>query len=98
MPVPIFDYQCEACGHIFDVLQKLGAQPPSGCPECRAPQLKKLLSAPNVHISRGAERTGAGMSQGARPKFAHTFDSAVPHSHDHEHSHSGTHKHKHQAG
>jgi putative FmdB family regulatory protein len=98
MSVPIYDYQCEACGHIFDVLQKLGALPPSGCPQCRAPQLKKLLSAPNVHISRGAERTGVGMNHGARPKFAHTFDSPIPHSHDHDHGQSDTHKHKHPAG
>ena len=48
--MPIFDYQCEACGHAFDVLQKVGEGPLRKCPECGKLKLKKQLAAPNFHL------------------------------------------------
>ena len=97
--MPIFDYRCEACGHTFDVLQKLGDDPLTDCIECGKPQLKKLLSAPAFHLKgkgwRNSDETPK--KPNVRPKFAHTLDSAQPHA---EHSHSGPEKpaHKHDHG
>ena len=48
--MPIFDYECRNCGHVFDVLQKMSDDPLSECPECGQPDLRKLLSAPNFHL------------------------------------------------
>lgn len=48
--MPIFDYQCEACGHTFDALQKVGEGPLRKCPECGKLKLKKQLAAPNFHL------------------------------------------------
>jgi putative FmdB family regulatory protein len=48
--MPIFDYQCAACGHTFDVLQKAGEGVLRKCPECGKLKLKKLLAAPNFHL------------------------------------------------
>ena len=48
--MPIFDYKCEACGHAFDVLQKVGEGPLRKCPECGKLKLKKQLAAPNFHL------------------------------------------------
>ena len=48
--MPIFDYQCEACGHSFDALQKVGEGPLRKCPECGKLKLKKQLAAPNFHL------------------------------------------------
>jgi putative FmdB family regulatory protein len=48
--MPIFDYKCEACGHAFDVLQKVGDGPLRKCPECGKLKLKKQLAAPNFHL------------------------------------------------
>lgn len=45
--MPIFDYQCTACGHTFDALQKVGEGALRKCPECGKLTLKKLLAAPN---------------------------------------------------
>ncbi|MCE7903449.1 MAG: zinc ribbon domain-containing protein [Gammaproteobacteria bacterium PRO9] len=45
--MPIFDYQCTACGHTFDALQKAGEGALRKCPECGKLTLKKLLAAPN---------------------------------------------------
>ncbi|MEO7386511.1 MAG: zinc ribbon domain-containing protein [Gammaproteobacteria bacterium] len=48
--MPIFDYQCAACGHAFDALQKAGEGPLRKCPECGKLKLKKQLAAPNFHL------------------------------------------------
>ena len=48
--MPIYDYECRNCGHVFDVLQKMNDDPLSECPECGQPDLRKLLSAPNFHL------------------------------------------------
>ena len=105
--MPIFDYSCQACGHHFDVLQKLGAEPLVDCPECGQPKLKKLLSAPAFHLKgKGWKNTDeAPKKPDVRPKFAHTLDSPVPHAehthdgpakpagHSHDHSHGHSHDH-----
>ena len=51
--MPIYEYACESCGHVFDVLQKMDAAPLLDCPECGKPRLKKLLSAPNFRLKGG---------------------------------------------
>lgn len=51
--MPIYEYACQSCGHIFDVLQKMSAEPLTDCPECGKPELKKLLSAPNFRLKGG---------------------------------------------
>jgi len=48
--MPIYEYTCKSCGHVFDVLQKMGAAPLVDCPECGKPRLQKLLSAPNFRL------------------------------------------------
>jgi putative FmdB family regulatory protein len=100
--MPIFDYQCESCGYVFDALQKLGEAALSDCPTCGQAGLKKLLSAPHVHLKHGAAAVGSpgvGQGHGQRPRVGHTFDSPTPHSHDHDHQHCAAadhgHKHKH---
>lgn len=51
--MPIYEYQCGNCKHVFDALQKMDAEPLTDCPECREPTLKKLLSAPNFRLKGG---------------------------------------------
>lgn len=38
--MPIYDYKCEKCGHTFDVMQKITADPLKECPEKECPQEK----------------------------------------------------------
>lgn len=93
--MPIFAYRCQACGHSFDALQKLNAKPMRVCPQCDAPELRKLLSAPNVHLRGGRRAAAKDQQQGPKkkPRLMHTFDSPQPHaehhsdSHDHKHDH-----------
>ena len=51
--MPIYEYACKECGHRFDALQKMNADPLTDCPECGKPGLKKLLSAPNCRLKGG---------------------------------------------
>jgi putative FmdB family regulatory protein len=43
--VPIYEYQCEECGHKLEKLMKLSDPAPVTCPACEKPGLKKQVSA-----------------------------------------------------
>ena len=43
--MPIYEYQCSACGQALEVLQKISDEPLVECPECGQPSLKKKVSA-----------------------------------------------------
>jgi len=51
--MPIYEYQCEACGHRLEALQKLSEEPLSECPECGRPSLQKLVSAAGFRLKGG---------------------------------------------
>jgi putative FmdB family regulatory protein len=51
--MPIYEYQCETCGHVFDSLQKISEAPLTTCPDCGAETLKKLVSAPAFRLKGG---------------------------------------------
>lgn len=51
--MPIYEFQCNACGHRFDRLQKLSDPDPAACPECGAPQVQRQLSAPQFRLAGG---------------------------------------------
>ena len=42
--MPIYEYECEACGHQLEALQKMSAAPLVRCPVCDKDSLKKLIS------------------------------------------------------
>jgi len=48
--MPIYEYQCQACKHQFDALQKVSDPLLSTCPECGKNKLTKLLSAPTFKL------------------------------------------------
>lgn len=49
--MPIYAFECTACGHQFDRLQKMSDPDPTECPECGAPQIKRQLTAPSFRLS-----------------------------------------------
>lgn len=48
--MPIYEYECRACGHAFDVLQKVTDARLRKCPECGALKLQRLVSAPQFRL------------------------------------------------
>lgn len=51
--MPIYEYQCTACGHQLEAIQKFSDAPLVDCPSCNAPELKKLLSVPGFRLKGG---------------------------------------------
>ena len=49
--MPIYAFQCDACGHEFDRLQKMSDPDPEVCPECGAPKIRRQLTAPSFRLS-----------------------------------------------
>ena len=47
--MPLYEYQCEKCGLVHEVIQKFSDSPLQECPECTGP-LQKLLSASAIQF------------------------------------------------
>ena len=48
--MPIYEYQCQSCGHELEVLQKVSDPPLSECPECHREALQKKISAAGFRL------------------------------------------------
>lgn len=48
--MPIYDYDCAACGCRIEVVHGVYAPGPTHCPNCGAGPLRKAISAPAVHF------------------------------------------------
>lgn len=46
--MPMYEYQCEACGNRFEQIQKFSDPPPDVCPTCGERKLQKLMSSPAI--------------------------------------------------
>ncbi|MFV8819921.1 FmdB family zinc ribbon protein [Haliea sp. E17] len=51
--MPIYEYQCQGCGHQLEVIQKISEEPLVECPQCKQPLLKKLVSAAAFRLKGG---------------------------------------------
>jgi putative FmdB family regulatory protein len=48
--MPLYEYECEACGHRFEKIQKFSDKPLQKCPSCEKSTLHKLPSAPAIQF------------------------------------------------
>jgi putative FmdB family regulatory protein len=48
--MPIYGYQCQACGHDFEVMQKMNDPAPDACPACGKADVRKQLSAAGFQL------------------------------------------------
>lgn len=51
--MPIYEYQCQSCGHEMEALQKISDDPLKVCPACNEPELTKLVSAASFRLKGG---------------------------------------------
>ncbi len=49
--MPIYEFECAACGTRFDRLQKLSDPDPVACPHCAAARVRRRLTAPAFRLS-----------------------------------------------
>src|SRR5262245_56050428 len=48
--MPLYEYECGACGHRFEIIQKFSDGPPEACPNCGKGPLQRLLSSPAIQF------------------------------------------------
>lgn len=53
--MPIYDFKCRACSHVFDALVRHDAMP--SCPSCGAAHLERLVSLPAVSTEKSRKRS-----------------------------------------
>jgi putative FmdB family regulatory protein len=51
--MPVYEYECGACGHQFEEWQKMSDKPIKTCPKCKAKKVEKLISATSFHLKGG---------------------------------------------
>ena len=73
--MPLYEYECESCGHRFERIQKFSDPPVEECPVCGR-RVRKLLSSPAIqfkgtgwYVTDYARKGGgdASKSDGAKP-------------------------------
>lgn len=63
--MPIYEYKCEKCTHLFEKLQKISDQPLTLCPQCNKEGLIKLVSTGGI-LKLGHGWYDSGMSASSR--------------------------------
>ena len=48
--MPLYEYQCDACGHRFEKIQKFSDPLIDECPKCGQKQVRKLVSSPAIQF------------------------------------------------
>jgi putative FmdB family regulatory protein len=89
--MPLYEYQCEACRHRFEEIQKFTDPPVKVCPKCGKKKVTKLISAPGIQFkgsgwyitdyaggsssAAGSDKSGRGGDAGAASSEASSSDS-----------------------
>ncbi|MEW5981254.1 MAG: FmdB family zinc ribbon protein [Acidobacteriota bacterium] len=48
--MPLYEYECGACGHRFELIQRFSDAPAHTCTACGGGPVQKLLSAPAIQF------------------------------------------------
>lgn len=77
--MPLYEYQCEACGHRFEKIQKFSDPLVENCPKCGQNEVHKLVSSPAIqfkgtgwYITDYAKKSSAGEGKGGESKSGET--------------------------
>ena len=53
-PMPTYDYECDACGHTFELFQGINDPLKKKCPECSKPKLRRLFGTGAAVVFKGS--------------------------------------------
>jgi putative FmdB family regulatory protein len=67
--MPIYEYQCDACEHKLEALQKISDTPLEVCPDCGKPALIKQVSAAGFRL-KGSGWYETDFKKGAKKNLA----------------------------
>lgn len=51
--MPIYEFQCDACDHVWDELRKISDPVPEQCPKCQAPTVAQRMTAAGFRLKGG---------------------------------------------
>lgn len=70
--MPIYEYECDACGHHMEALQKFSDLPLTECEACHSGKVKRVISQSTFHLKGSgwyvtdyASKSGSTCSRGA---------------------------------
>ena len=52
--MPTYDYECDACGHRFELFQSINEEPKKKCPQCKKPKLRRLFGTGAALMFKGS--------------------------------------------
>lgn len=52
--MPTYDYECDDCGHEFELFQNITARLKRKCPECGKPKLRRLFGIGAAVVFKGS--------------------------------------------
>lgn len=52
--MPTYDYECDACGHRFELFQSISADPEKKCPQCKKLKLRRLIGTGAAVVFKGS--------------------------------------------
>jgi len=83
--MPVYEYQCSACGQVEEAFQKISEPPLESCSQCKG-QLKKIISQSTFHLKGsgwyvtdyGGKKAGAETKEKVTTEEKSTTKSAKP--------------------
>ncbi len=85
--MPLYEYECQACGHRFEVIQKVFRSPDETCVKCGGP-VEKLLSSPAIQFkgsgwyitdyARAGKTDGSASDSGAKAEKSESKGESNP--------------------
>jgi len=52
--MPTYDYECDSCGHSFELFQSISEPVKRSCPECGKPKLRRLFGSGAAVVFKGS--------------------------------------------
>jgi putative FmdB family regulatory protein len=52
--MPTYDYECDVCGHTFELFQSISEPVKKKCPECGKPKLRRLFGTGAAVVFKGS--------------------------------------------
>ena len=85
--MPLYDYQCDSCGHIFELRQSFSAATEGPCPRCEGNSRRRFHAVPIIYKGSGFYTTDYKKTGYSPPGKTEDSDHGHSHGHDHGHSH-----------
>lgn len=76
--MPTYQYECDACGHSFEILQSMLDKKLKKCPECNKNKLYRLIGAGNGIIFKGSGFYETDYKKKEPPKDVSTKEPVEP--------------------